>query len=91
MTPAAAGRLGQFLEISIHAPDVPASMDFYRRLGLSEAVTGDVWEHAYGVMTVGQVALGLHAYEFPSPALTWVCPGIPDAARRLTSAGIERP
>ena len=81
--------LGTFLEISIHAPDVPASLDFYRRLGLAEAVTGDVWDHAYGVVTDGRVALGLHAYRFASPALTWVCPGIPAVAAALTDAGIE--
>ena len=88
MSPAA-GVLGRFLEISIYAPDVPASLDFYRRLGLVEAVTGDIWDHAYGVVTDGQVALGLHAYEFPSPALTWVCPGIPEAAASLTAADVE--
>jgi catechol 2,3-dioxygenase-like lactoylglutathione lyase family enzyme len=82
------GVLGRFLEISIHAPDVPASLDFYRRLGLVQAVTGDVWDHPYGVVTDGAIALGLHAYEFPSPALTWVCPGIPEAAATLEAAGV---
>lgn len=83
------GLLGRFLEISIHAPDVPASLEFYRSLGLTDAVTGDIWDHAYAVVTDGQVALGLHAYEFPSPALTWVCPGIPGAAAAIEAAGIE--
>jgi len=83
------GLLGRFLEISIHAPDVPASLDFYQSLGLSEAVTGDIWDHPYAVVTDGQVALGLHAYEFPSPALTWVCPGITAAAAAIEAAGIE--
>jgi catechol 2,3-dioxygenase-like lactoylglutathione lyase family enzyme len=82
------GVLGRFLEISLHAPDVPASLDFYRRLGLAEAVTGDVWDHHYGVVTDGALALGLHAYDFPSPALTWVCPGIPAAAAALEAAGV---
>ena len=82
------GVLGRFLEISLHAPDVPASLEFYHRLGLAEAVTGDVWDHHYGVVTDGAVALGLHAYDFPSPALTWVCPGIAAAAAALESAGV---
>lgn len=85
----AGGLLGRFLEISVHAPDVPASLEFYRSLGLTDAVTGDIWDHAYAVVTDGQVALGLHAYEFPSPALTWVCPGIPGAAAAIEATGIE--
>ena len=89
MTAAGGGILGRFLEVSIHAPEVAASLDFYRRLGLTEAVTGDVWTHPYGVVTDGRVALGLHAYAFPSPALTWVCPGIPAAAELLGAAGVE--
>ena len=29
--------LGRFLEVSIHAPDVPASLEFYESLGFVQA------------------------------------------------------
>ena len=80
--------LGRFLEISIHAPDMLESVSFYDRLGLTQAVTGDVWSHAYGVVTDGHMAIGLHAYEFPSPALVWVRPQLAAFARELESRGI---
>ncbi|KPK59178.1 MAG: hypothetical protein AMJ59_11950, partial [Gammaproteobacteria bacterium SG8_31] len=68
--------LGRFLEISIHCPAVRESLEFYQRLGLQLAVTNDIWRHQYAVVTDGKVALGLHAYEFPSPSLTWIHPGL---------------
>jgi hypothetical protein len=80
---------GRFLEISIHSPDVIASLDFYRRLGLAEAEPGDVWSHHYAVVSDGHVALGLHGYEFDSPALCWVVPEIAGFAPKLTDAGID--
>lgn len=81
--------LGRFLEISIHCPSVRESMDFYHRLGLEQAVTNDIWRHQYAALTDGRVALGLHAYEFPSPSLTWVRPGIAAYAPKLADAGVE--
>jgi hypothetical protein len=81
--------LGNFLEISIHCPEVRESMEFYRRLGLGLAVTNDIWRHQYAAVTDGRVALGLHAYDFPSPSLTWVHPGLASYLPRLVDAGIE--
>lgn len=81
--------LGQFLEISIHAPVVRDAVAFYERLGLTQAVTNDIWPHHYGVLTDGRVALGIHAYEFPSPSLTWVRPGLAAHLREYHEAGIE--
>jgi hypothetical protein len=81
--------LGNFLEISIHCPEVRESMEFYRRLGLGLAVTNDIWRHQYAAVTDGKVALGLHAYDFPSPSLTWVHPGLASYLPRLVDAGIE--
>lgn len=79
--------LGRFLEISIHAPDLLESIGFYERLGLSQAVAGDIWQHGYGVITDGNIALGLHAYEFPSPALVWVHPRLAEFGRQLEAGG----
>jgi catechol 2,3-dioxygenase-like lactoylglutathione lyase family enzyme len=79
---------GRFLEISIHSADVSASLDFYRRMGLIEAEPGDVWSHHYAVVSDGHVAVGLHGYEFNSPALCWTVPGIATLAPKFEDAGI---
>jgi hypothetical protein len=81
--------LGRFLEISCHAPDVLASLTYYESLGLTQATVGDIWQHPYAVVTDGHVAIGLHAYEFEGPALTWIRPDLTRYARELEAAGIE--
>jgi len=68
--------IGRFLEISIEAPDISASMEFYQGLGLVQATVGDTWTHRYGVVTDGNLTLGLHDYSFSSPALTYVRPDL---------------
>jgi len=73
--------LGSFLEISIHTPNILASLDFYMRLGFERApVNNDVWTHPYAVLSDGHIYLGLHQYAFPSPSLTFV---LPDLRRQL--------
>lgn len=81
--------LGRFLEISIHCPDVRESMEFYERLGLALAPTNDIWRHQYAVVTDGKIALGLHAYDFPSPSLTWVHAELSRYAPKLADMGIR--
>lgn len=68
--------IGRFLEISIETPDISASVEFYQGLGLVQALVGDVWNHRYGVLTDGNLTLGLHDYSFPSPTLTYVRPDL---------------
>jgi catechol 2,3-dioxygenase-like lactoylglutathione lyase family enzyme len=81
--------LGRFLEVSVHAPDVPASLEFYESLGFVQAPVGDTWPHPYAVLTDGRLYLGLHGYEFESPALTWVHPDLATHAPSLEALGIE--
>ena len=81
--------LGRFLEVSIHAPDVPASLEFYESLGFVQAAVGDIWSHAYAVITDGRLHLGLHGCEFDSPSLTWVRPNLALHAAALASLGID--
>ncbi len=81
--------LGQFLEIGIQAPDIRASVQFYELLGFTQAHTGDVWSHAYGVLTDGRVCLGLHQTRLDSPALTFVRPGIAGYLAALERLGVE--
>lgn len=81
--------IGRFLEIGIATRDIRASVEFYERLGFTQAQTGDVWSHPYGVLTDGRVCIGLHQTRLDSPALTFVRPGIADHLAALERMGIE--
>jgi catechol 2,3-dioxygenase-like lactoylglutathione lyase family enzyme len=81
--------LGRFLEIGLATQDIRASVEFYEALGFSQARTGDIWPHPYGVLTDGRVHLGLHQTRLDSPALTFVRPGIAGQLRALERAGVQ--
>ncbi len=81
--------LGRFLEIGIQTPDIRASVEFYERLGFTQAQTGDTWPHPYGVLTDGRVYLGLHQARIDSPALTFVRPEVAGHLAALERAGVE--
>jgi len=81
--------LGRFLEVSVAAPDVPASIAFYESLGFVQAVTGDARDYPYAVLTDGRLYLGLHGTGIEAPTLTWVHPGLSSHAARLEALGIE--
>lgn len=81
--------IGRFLEIGIATPDIRASVEFYERLGFTQAQTGDIWSHPYGVLTDGRLCLGLHQSRLDSPALTFVRPGVESQLATLERLGIE--
>ena len=81
--------LGRFLEIGIQTADIRASVEFYERLGFTQAQTGDTWSHPYGVLTDGRVYIGLHQSRLDSPALTFVHPGVAGHATALQHVGVE--
>ena len=81
--------LGRFLEIGIATEDIRASVEFYERLGFTQAHTGDVWPHPYGVLTDGRVCLGLHQTRLDSPVLTFVRPDLAAQLGALERAGVE--
>ena len=87
--------LGYFHEISIETADIRASVEFYERLGFSQATTTDTWSHPYGVLTDGRIFLGLHqrpgaslGQGFASPAVTFVRPGVAELVPELEARGI---
>jgi catechol 2,3-dioxygenase-like lactoylglutathione lyase family enzyme len=77
------GPLGRFHEITLPTSDIRASVEFYERLGFSQADTGDAWSHPYGVVTDGRVTLGLHGSTARPQALTFVHPGVAEFAVEL--------
>ncbi len=81
--------LGRFLEISVHTPDVRASLAFYESIGFVQATVGEIWTHPYAVVTDGHLYIGLHGAGIPSPSLTWVWPNLAGHAPELEALGIE--
>jgi hypothetical protein len=75
--------LGRFLEVSVQAADVQASVEFYESLGFVQATVGDALTHPYAVVTDGRLYIGLHDWQLPSPILTWV---LPDVRKHGTSS-----
>ncbi len=81
--------LGRLLEISVAAPQPLLALETYRALGFRELGVGDVWSHPYGVMSDGDLCIGLHAYEFDSPALTFVQSNLDRWVEAYRVQGIE--
>ena len=81
--------LGNFLELSVWTQDITASVAFWEQLGFQHAAVGDTWKHRYAVVSDGRLVLGLHEYEFDSPSLTWVRPGLAAVLPELTALGIH--
>jgi catechol 2,3-dioxygenase-like lactoylglutathione lyase family enzyme len=81
--------LGTFHETSIAVDDVSAAVEFYERLGFTQATTTDSLPHHYGVLTDGRLFIGLHQRRGASPVLTFVRPGIAACVPQFTAAGIE--
>ncbi len=78
----------RFHEISVSTTDIAAFIDFYERLGFSQAPTGDIWSHRYGVVTDGRLVLGLH--ESPDfNALTFVERDVAEVAGTLGDTGVH--
>lgn len=81
--------LGTFHELSVATGDVRASVEFYERLGFTQASTTDSFTHPYGVLSDGRLSVGLHQRSGPSPVLTLVRPGIARHLGEFAAAGIE--
>jgi catechol 2,3-dioxygenase-like lactoylglutathione lyase family enzyme len=81
--------LGRFLELSLATPDIQASLDFYVKLGFSQAQVGDAWPHPYAVVTDGRIHLGLHQTEMPATSITFVKPDLLKQLDVLERLGVD--
>jgi hypothetical protein len=80
--------LGQFLEVSLVAPDAMGAWLGWQQLGFAPATTGDVFAHAYGVVACEHFALGLHE-KAPAPlCVNFVRPEVARAHRELVAAAV---
>lgn len=78
-----------FLEISIPATDVLASLQWYLQLGFKELPVGDTRHYHYAVVTDGRVCIGLHGNQMASIGLSFVLPDVARHARELMANGAE--
>lgn len=85
----ALGPLGRFHELSVPTSDIRASIEFYERLGFTQAATGDTWSHPYGVLTDGRIVVGLHESSTRPAALTFVHPGVVEQGAALAQRGVR--
>jgi len=81
--------LGRFLEWSLQTPDIAASLEFYTKLGFSQAEVGETWSHPYAVVTDGRLCLGLHQAADGEDQLTFVRPELLKALPAIEQAGVE--
>ncbi len=81
--------LGRFLEYSIPTADIRGSLDFYVKLGFSEAEVGETWAHPYAVVTDGRIHLGLHRLDETEPTLTFVKPHLLRHLAALEKLGVS--
>ena len=81
--------LGRFLELSVPAADVQASLGFYLALGFTELTVNDIRPYHYTAVTDGAIVLGLHGAGLEEPALAFVRPELAPHARALAAAGEE--
>ena len=80
---------GRFHELSLATDDIGAAVEFYERLGFSQAPTTDTYAHPYGVLTDGRIYIGLHQRRAASPTVTFVRPGVAASLGEFAALGIE--
>jgi catechol 2,3-dioxygenase-like lactoylglutathione lyase family enzyme len=82
--------IGRFHEVSVHTPDILASLAFYERLGFTQVTAGEAFPYPYAVVADGRLAIGLHGRELhQSPLLAFVLPDLRSRLEALERRGIE--
>jgi catechol 2,3-dioxygenase-like lactoylglutathione lyase family enzyme len=79
----------QFLELSLPAPDVRESLDWYRGLGFAELLTNDIRQYHYAVVSDGSFCIGLHGTGMDGAGLTFVQPDLARSVRDRMEQGEE--
>ncbi|GAC1451618.1 MAG: hypothetical protein PVSMB6_01480 [Steroidobacteraceae bacterium] len=80
--------VGRFHEFSVATGDIRACVEFYERLGFTQAPTSDAVAYPYGVLSDGRLHLGVHQRSGPTPTLTFVRAGIGGSLPAYAAAGI---
>jgi catechol 2,3-dioxygenase-like lactoylglutathione lyase family enzyme len=82
--------IGRFHEVSVHAPDLLESLEFYEKLGFTQVTAGEAWPYPYAAIADGRLAIGLHGHELAqSPLLAFVLPDLLGHLEVLERRGAE--
>lgn len=81
--------LGRFLELALVTDGPDAAWQRWQSLGFAAATTGDVWNHAYGVVACGPLAIGFHGRGADPLGLVFVRPDVAGLHRELGARGVE--
>jgi hypothetical protein len=81
--------LGRFLELALVVDDPGPAWLRYQQYGFAAAETGDVWNHAYGVVACRGFALGLHARGTETMSVVFVRPDVAALHRDLAARGVQ--
>jgi len=82
--------IGRFHEISVHAPSLLDSLEFYERLGFTQVTAGEAWPYPYAVVADGRLAIGLHGRDLvQSPLLGFVLPDLLAHLDVIEQQGVE--
>lgn len=81
--------LGRFLELALVVDDAGAAWQRYQQYGFAAAETGDVWNHAYGVVACRGFAIGLHARGTERMSVAFVRPDVAALHRDLAERGVQ--
>lgn len=80
---------GRFLELALVTDDTSSAWQNWQALGFADAATGDIWPHAYGVVTCEGLAIGLHAAGDEPLSLVFVRPEVAALHRELQAQGLK--
>ncbi|MET0280933.1 MAG: hypothetical protein ABW278_07400 [Steroidobacteraceae bacterium] len=80
---------GRFLELAIVTAAPLAAWSQLRQLGFADAITREVWSHAYGVAAMRGIAIGLHGSGDETFTLHFVRPEVAALHRELDASGID--
>lgn len=81
--------LGRFLELALVVEDPVAAWQRYQKYGFAAAETGDIWKHAYGVVTCQGFAMGFHARAAEPFSIVFVRQDVAALHRGLAQSGLQ--
>ena len=82
-------KLGESLEVALAVKDLPVSLAFYKTLGFSQFGEPYSEPHPWIVLSDGDVHLGLHQYDRPSPILMYFSNRFSETLEQVQSLGID--
>jgi hypothetical protein len=81
--------LGRFLELALVTADPGAGWSQLQQLGFTDASSGDIWTHPYGVVACAGLAIGMHARGDEPLSLVFVRPNVATLDRELSARFME--